>query len=154
MKIGYFQFAPEFGAIEKNLQYVLNRIRSVDCDLLVLPELACTGYQFISREEVMSLAEPVPDGRTAQVFANLAQEQNRYFVVGLAERLGDRCYNSAILVGPTGFLGVYRKTHLFFEETLFFTPGDTGFQVWDIGQARVGIMVCFDWYYPVQRQYS
>ena len=49
---------------------------------------------------------------------------------------------------PQGFIGCYRKTHLFFEETLFFTPGDTGFHVWDIGPAKIGIMVCFDWYYP------
>jgi predicted amidohydrolase len=53
-----------------------------------------------------------------------------------------------VVVGPSGFIGCYRKTHLFFEETLFFTPGDTGFQVWDIGPAKIGVMICFDWYYP------
>jgi predicted amidohydrolase len=52
------------------------------------------------------------------------------------------------VVGPKGFIGCYRKTHLFFEETLWFTPGDSGFQVWDIGMAKVGVMICFDWYYP------
>jgi predicted amidohydrolase len=52
------------------------------------------------------------------------------------------------LVGPSGFIGCYRKTHLFFEETLFFLPGDTGFQVWDIGQAKIGVLICFDWFYP------
>ncbi|MFO0767873.1 MAG: nitrilase-related carbon-nitrogen hydrolase [Nitrospiraceae bacterium] len=45
-------------------------------------------------------------------------------------------------------LGCYRKTHLFFEETLFFDPGDSGFQVWDVGGAKVGVMICFDWFYP------
>jgi predicted amidohydrolase len=69
-------------------------------------------------------------------------------VAGLPERAGTACFNSAIAVGPQGFIGCYRKTHLFFEETLFFTPGDTGFQVWDIGSAKVGVMICFDWYYP------
>jgi predicted amidohydrolase len=53
-----------------------------------------------------------------------------------------------VIVGPAGFLGCYRKTHLFFEETLFFAPGDTGFCVWDVGQAKLGVMICFDWYYP------
>ncbi len=148
MKIGYFQFDPEFGAIATNLKRVTDRLASVDCDLLVLPEFAFTGYQFIAQDEVMALAEPVPEGITTQTFVTLAREQGRHFVVGLAERVDDRCYNSAILVGPGGFLGLYRKTHLFFEETLFFTPGDTGFQVWDIGWARVGLMVCFDWFYP------
>ena len=148
MKIGYFQFNPEFGVVQENLQRVLNRLSSVDCDLMVLPELAFTGYQFVSQEEVMALSEPVPEGVSTQTFVTLAREQERYFVVGLPERVGDRCYNSAILVGPDGFLGVYRKTHLFFEETMFFSPGDTGFQVWDIGPARVGLLVCFDWFYP------
>ena len=69
-------------------------------------------------------------------------------VAGLPERDGAQCYNSAVIIGPSGFLGRYRKTHLFYEETLFFSPGETGFQVWDIGLARVGIMVCFDWFYP------
>ena len=69
-------------------------------------------------------------------------------VAGLPERAGAACYNSAVVVGPSGFIGCYRKTHLFFEETLFFTPGDTGFQVWDIGLAKIGVMICFDWYYP------
>ena len=148
MKIGYFQFDPKFGAIATNLQRVTDRLNSVDCDLLVLPEFAFTGYQFISQEEVFALAEPVPEGITTQTFVTLAREQERNFVLGLPERVGDRCYNTAILVGPPGLLGVYRKTHLFFEETLFFAPGDTGFQVWDIGRARIGLMVCFDWYYP------
>ncbi|HKW85526.1 MAG TPA: nitrilase-related carbon-nitrogen hydrolase, partial [Nitrospiraceae bacterium] len=56
--------------------------------------------------------------------------------------------NSAVLVSPSGLLGVYRKAHLFYEETLFFSPGETGFQVWDIGSAKVGVMICFDWFYP------
>ena len=149
MKVGFFQFNPEFGAVEQNLQRATQRLESVDaCDVMVLPELALTGYQFITSEEVMALAEPVPDGPTTRAFIRLANSQHRYFVVGLPERVGNHCFNSAILVGPDGFLGVYRKTHLFFEETLFFTPGDTGFLVWDIGLARLGVMICFDWFYP------
>ena len=53
-----------------------------------------------------------------------------------------------MLVGPSGVIGRYRKTHLFFEETIWFAPGETGFSVFDIGHARVGIMICFDWFYP------
>ena len=69
-------------------------------------------------------------------------------MAGLPERAGAHCFNSAVVVGPKGFIGCYRKTHLFFEETIFFTPGDTGFHVWDIGVAKVGVMICFDWFYP------
>lgn len=57
-----------------------------------------------------------------------------------------------MLIGPNGVIGTYRKTHLFFEETIWFAPGDTGFRVLGIGPERsrisLGLMVCFDWYFP------
>jgi predicted amidohydrolase len=148
MKVGFYQFNPILGDIKGNLDRVSEKIRSIHCDLLVLPELAMTGYQFTSMEEVQALSEIVPEGETTQTIIRLAKERSMHIVVGLAERKGEQCFNAAVLVGPEGFIGVYRKTHLFFEETLFFTPGDTGFRVWDIGKAKLGLMVCFDWYYP------
>ena len=148
MKVGYFQSHPEFGEVKKNLDQFAARLGSVECELLVLPELAFAGYQFVSQEEVFDLSEPVPDGPTTQTCLDLARQHRMHLVVGLPEREGDLCYNSAIVVGPSGYVGCYRKTHLFFEETLFFTPGNSGLQVWDIGQARIGVMICFDWYYP------
>lgn len=148
MKVGFYQFNPLFGDVKRNLDHVLNRLSSVQCDLMVLPELFASGYQFISKEEVEELAEPVPDGPTTRRLIEFAQAQHMVLVAGLPERHGARCYNAAVIVAPSGFLGCYRKTHLFYEETLFFSPGQTGFQVWDIGSAKVGIMVCFDWFYP------
>lgn len=148
MKVGYFQSHPEFGEVQKNLDQFASRVGTVDCDLLVLPELAFSGYQFVSQEEVFDLSEPVPDGPTTQTCLDLARQHDMHLVVGLPEREGNQCYNSAIVVGPSGYVGCYRKTHLFFEETLFFAPGNSGLQVWDIGQARIGVMICFDWYYP------
>jgi predicted amidohydrolase len=71
-----------------------------------------------------------------------------HIVAGLAERADGQIYNSAILVGPSGVLAAYRKIHLFSEENLWFSPGDKGFPVYDIGSARIGLMVCFDWFYP------
>ena len=148
MKVGLYQFDPVFGEVKTNLDRVTSQIESIECDLLVLPEFAMTGYQFISRDEVLSLAEPVPDGPTTSRLSELARSRNMYIVAGLPERRTNQLFNSAIFVGPEGFLGVYRKTHLFFEEMELFSPGDTGFQVWDIGLARIGILICFDWYYP------
>jgi predicted amidohydrolase len=148
MRVGFFQFAPVFGDIKRNLDMVTERLASAQCDLMVLPELFASGYQFTTTAEAEALAEPVPDGPTTQRLVEIAGAGNMYLVAGLPERAGQYRYNSAVLVGPRGFIGRYRKTHLFFEETLFFTPGDTGFQVWDIGLAKVGVMVCFDWFYP------
>ena len=148
MRVGFYQFDPAFGEVKRNLDLVQSRLAQVRCDLMVLPELFATGYQFVSTNEVAALAEPIPEGLTTQRLIELARDRSMYLVAGLPERDRDRVYNSAVLVGPTGLIGRYRKTHLFFEETLFFTPGDTGFQVWDLGEARVGLMVCFDWFYP------
>ena len=148
MKVGYFQFAPVFGDITRNLSTMSHRLSTVECDLMVLPELFNTGYQFVSVDEVRALAEEIPGGPTTERLRKLAAERRTHVVAGLAERAGNRLFNSAVLVGPGGLIGVYRKTHLFFEENLFFSPGDTGFPVFDIGPARVGLMVCFDWFYP------
>ncbi len=148
MRVGYLQFDPVFGEVTHNLDVVVARIEGVHADLIVLPELFATGYQFIYQEEVLRLAEPVPDGPTTKRLADLAKRLRITIVAGLPERAGARCFNSAVVVGPKGFVGCYRKTHLFFEETLFFTPGDSGFHVWDIGGAKIGVMICFDWFYP------
>jgi len=148
MRVGYFQFEPVFGEVKRNLDTIASRLAGLRCDLLVLPELCSTGYQFVTTEEVRALAEPASDGATTRRLIEVARAAGMHLVAGLAERDGARYYNSAVLLGPSGFLGVYRKTHLFFEETLFFTPGDTGFHVWDIGVAKVGLLICFDWLYP------
>ncbi len=148
MRIGYYQSNPEFGKSSANLETIAAKLDAVEADLIVLPELCVSGYQFVSQAEVRELAEPIPDGPTTARLAEIARKKRMVVVAGLAERAGSLLYNSAVVVGPNGFIGSYRKTHLFFEETLFFTPGDTGFRVWDIGPARIGVMICFDWYYP------
>lgn len=148
MRVGFYQFDPVFGEVKRNLDTVTEKLAPVESDLLVLPELFTSGYQFVSEREVELLAEPVPDGPTTQRLMEIARERHMVLAAGLAERAGGRCYNSAVLVGPAGFIGLYRKAHLFYEETRFFSPGDTGFRVWDVGSVKLGLMVCFDWMYP------
>lgn len=148
MRVGYYQYDPEFGKVAENLDRISAKAGEAEADLLVLPELCASGYQFVSHEEVSALSEAVPDGPTTKRLLDLAKRRQMVIVAGLPERHGTSYYNSAVAVGPHGFIGCYRKTHLFFEETLYFTPGDTGFQVWDIGPAKIGVMICFDWYYP------
>jgi len=148
MNVGFFQFAPQFGEIQGNLETLLEAIATFQGNLLVLPELALSGYQFLSTEEAWELAEDVPAGMTCQRLTQVIRGRSLYVVVGLVERARDCLYNSAVLIGPQGYIGTYRKTHLFFEETLWFSPGNTGFPVWDIGMAKIGLLVCFDWFYP------
>lgn len=148
MKAGFYQFHPLFGRKEENLHNVSRAFGNDDINLLVLPEFFATGYQFISAAEVAELAEPIPDGHTTQALLALSRQHNMYIVAGLPEAADGTFYNSAVLAGPDGLIGVYRKTHLFFEETLFFSPGNTGFQVWDTPVGSIGIMICFDWFFP------
>jgi predicted amidohydrolase len=148
MKAGFYQFNPAFGKKEENLKKVLSAITDADADLLVLPEFFATGYQFVSQDEVSGLSEPIPNGDTTERLSDISRQKGIYLVAGLPERDGDRFFKSAVLSGPDGFIGVYRKTHLFFEEKLYFSPGDTGFKVWDTKAGRIGIMICFDWFFP------
>lgn len=148
MRVGFLQFAPEFGEVKRNVDRAVARVEQAEADLIVLPELFATGYQFTSHEEVHRLAEAIPDGPTTKRLADLAKTRRLVIVAGIPERAGHRYFNAAIVVGPAGFIGCYRKVHLFFEETVFFAPGDTGFQVWNIGSATLGVMICFDWFYP------
>jgi len=148
VRVGFYQFDPQFGEVAKNLEVVAAALQQADADLVVLPELFASGYQFVSNEEVQRLAEPIPDGPTTRRLVDIAKQRRMHIVAGLPERADGRCYNSAVIVGPSGVVGCYRKTHLFYEETLFFAPGDSGFHVWDIGRANIGVMICFDWYYP------
>jgi len=148
MIAGYYQFAPRFGDIQGNVENVINALRPHDFDLVVLPELFSTGYQFTSREETLSLAEPVPDGYTTKAISDFTQDNDCFVIFGIAERSGGTCFNSAVLSGPNGYMGTYRKTHLFDEEKYCFAPGDTGFQIWTTPIGNIGIMVCFDWFFP------
>ncbi len=148
MKIGVYQSNPMFGEIDHNIEQAVRALTGLEADLIVLPELFNTGYQFISKEEAQALSEQIPSGKTCQAMIDLAKEIGAFLVFGMAERDRDLVYNGAAVVGPEGFIGKYRKTHLFAEEKDGFDPGDTGFQVFDLGWAKIGVMICFDWWFP------
>jgi predicted amidohydrolase len=148
MKLGVFQFSPAFGDKEGNLGRIGSALGSAEGDLVVLPELCTTGYRFVAREEAFDLSEPVSGGRTTEILSGICRDRGLHLALGMAERCGDACYNSAVLIGPGGWIGTYRKVHLFQDEKRWFSPGSEGFPVFDLGFASVGLMVCFDWIFP------
>lgn len=148
MKAAFYQSNPVFGEKEQNLAAVVGALEGIDAELMVLPEFFATGYQFISAAEVEQLSEEIPGGETTEVLQSLSRRYGMYIVGGLPEREGTNFYNSAVITGPKGFIGAYRKTHLFFEEKLWFSPGNTGFNVFPTDIGIIGIMICFDWYFP------
>jgi len=151
VRVACVQMAPKVGEKTNNLTSSLNRIAEAGnkgADLVVLPELCNSGYVFESRTEAFALAEPIPDGPTVQAWAKAAAEHNLYLVAGIAERVEDALYNSAVLIGPKGHIGTFRKVHLWNAENLFFEPGNVGFPVFKTPIGRIGMAICYDGWFP------
>jgi predicted amidohydrolase len=148
LRVGFYQYRPLFGRVTQNLEKVLNRLNYVNADLMVLPELAFTGYHFRDRSELDPMAEEVKKSSIIAALKELCAVKDMYIVSGFAERDQHRIYNSAVLVGPRGLVHTYRKIQLFFREKELFTPGNIPLQVHDIKGTKVGIMICFDWIFP------
>jgi predicted amidohydrolase len=148
VRVGFVQFGPVFGEIKENIRKVESLLENFEGTLVVLPELFNTGYLITSKSEAVELSEEVPTGETTKALYRMAKEKNIYIVAGLIERCREKLFNSAVLVSPKGFIASYRKIHLFNEEVLWFYPGDREFPVYDIGLCRIGMMICFDWFFP------
>lgn len=153
VRVAVAQFEPRVGVenLKANAVAVEKRLTAAadgGAGLIVLPELATTGYVFETREEAFAHAEAVPDGPAVQSFARLAAERNLYIVGCVVEQDGEKLYDTAVLVGPDGYIGRYRKTHLWNTEKLWFTPGDEGFPVFDTRIGRIGLLVCWDIWFP------
>jgi len=148
IKVGFIQTQPVFGNLKENLAQLENCLINSTADLVVLPELFTTGYQFKDRDEARQLAEPVPEGPTTEFLLELARFRKVTLIAGIAESAGDRLYNTAVIVGPEGYIGKYRKAHIFDTEKNIFHPGDLPLEVFDIGPVRVGVIICFDWRFP------
>jgi N-carbamoylputrescine amidase len=151
VKIACIQMEPVVGDKERNVRRTLDRIEEAAGDgarLIVLPELCNSGYVFASREEAFALAEEVPDGPTCRAWLEAARDHGLYLVAGIAERDAKVLYNTAVTIGPSGFLGKFRKVHLWSEENLFFEPGNLGFPVFKTSLGRIATFICYDGWFP------
>ncbi len=149
--IACIQMEPQVGQKAANVARSLELIEKAarhGAKLAVLPELANSGYVFESREEAFALAEQVPSGPTTDAWLKAARDFGMTLVAGIAEREGTKLYNSAVIVGPEGYIGTFRKVHLWNEENLFFEPGNLGFPVFSTPIGRIGAMICYDGWFP------
>lgn len=122
------------------------QIRSAQ--LVVFPECALCGYCFETKAEAMFVAEPIPGPSTTRML-ELAKLHNKHLAFGMLERDGDNLYNSCVLLGPRGIVGVYRKIHLpFLGVDRFVTRGTDPMQVYEVGEMRVGMHICYDASFP------
>lgn len=146
MRVACLQTDPKFLRVAHNLDHAEKLARPLKADLFVLPEFFNSGYRFKSPKEVAAAAETL-NGPTVERLLRLAKAKRAAFVAGLPERDGRKLYNSAVFVTPDR-VQVYRKVHLFGDEKKFFSPGNLGFRVFPWKGARIGVMVCFDWFFP------
>jgi N-carbamoylputrescine amidase len=151
LRVACLQTEPHVGDKEGNVArslQLIERAAAAGARLAVLPELANSGYVFATREEAFSLAEPVPAGPTTQAWMEAARRHGIVIAAGICERDGEVLYNAAVVVGPDGFIGKYRKNHLWGAENLFFEPGNLGIPVFRIGAGRIACAICYDIWFP------
>ncbi len=147
MKGAIYQFKPELGEVERNIAKMAEAIKGIDADFVVLPELATSGYFFLSMDEVKPFSLEPEDEKLAPLY-EISASKDMMIVLGYAEKSGNVVYNSALAILPDGKNFTYRKTHLFYKEKDAFKPGDTGFFVFEFRGVKFGMMICYDWFYP------
>jgi len=113
VKVALVQFEPVFGDRDRNVGRLIRLCRQNPADLYVLPELAYTGYQFVTAEETRSLADDLESPRI-DAFRAAAKDMDAAIVFGFPELSGASVYNASLAVLPDGRSNLYRKTHLFY----------------------------------------
>lgn len=149
MRIGYVQFEPALGRRDETLARLERLLPAAGvADLLVLPELCNSGYNFESPAQAWESSEEIGASVFVDFLADHCRRRNRFVVSGFNERAAGSLYNAAILVGPGGLVGVYRKLHLFLNEKDVFQPGNLKLPVFRTELGVIGLLVCFDWVFP------
>ncbi len=131
----------------KRLLEAVRAAATEGAQLVVLPELAPSGYCFRDRQEAWAASEPL-EGATVTALRHASRELSMTVVVGLALREDDVLYNAAVALEDGDVLGVYRKSHLWSRETLFFTPGNERPLVVATRWGVLAVAICYDLEFP------
>lgn len=151
VKVACLQMDIKIGDIDYNIEKSLKMINQAADNgamLIVLPEMANSGYVFDNKEEAIELAENIQDSKSINSWSKVAHDRNVYIVSGITEIDGVDLYNTAVLIGPNGLIGKYRKLHLWEEEFLWFEQGNLGLPVFYTPIGRIGIIICYDMWFP------
>ncbi len=145
------QSAPRLGNLEGNLARCVVQLQAAAaaaCDLVVFPECALSGYMFADAAAARRCAEPVP-GPSTDTLAEHCARSGVHCVLGMLETAGDLLHNTAVLVGPDGLIGRYRKSHIAcIGADCFTVAGDEPYTVHDTPIGRIGLQICYDWRFP------
>jgi predicted amidohydrolase len=149
IKLATVQFCPALGDMKKNIASLKPLLdKAKEADLVVLPELANSGYNFRDRKQALEFSEDPQNSLFVDFLAGYAAANNNTVVTGFNERAGNDLYNSALVINGNGIIGKYRKIHLFWNEKDIFLPGDLKPEVYETAGVRFGLLICFDWIFP------
>jgi len=150
-RIAAAQIDSKLGDTQKNLAKLMAFTGDAvgnGAQLVVFPECALTGYQYESREEALSVAQPVP-GLAVDVMASLCKKLKVHVIFGMLEKLDDSLFNTAVLIGPEGLLFKYHKNHIPFQGVdRYVDKGDRPFELCQSGDLQVGLQICYDIFFP------
>ena len=157
VKVGLVQMSCEADK-NANIEKAVQRVREVaaaGAQIICLQELFTSLY-FCDTEtyEHFQLAEAIPQGQSTEIFSNLAKELGVVIIASLFEKRVQGIYHNttAVLDADGKYLGKYRKMHIpddpSFYEKFYFTPGDLGYKVFETRFAKIGILICWDQWYP------
>jgi predicted amidohydrolase len=145
MKVGLFQFDVVQGQPAENLRRICDGTRQLEVDLLVLPELCSSGY-LLTRDRAAALAIELP-GPELVPFFDLASRLDACIIAGVIEKADGCLFNSAVVVGPEGWIGSQRKLHITQLEQPLFRPG-RALETFCFRKVSFGILTCFDAWFP------
>ena len=147
LRIATAQFENQSGDKNFNLaviRQITAQAAAAGTQVVAFHECSVTGYTFarrLSREQLLALAEPIPDGPSVQTLIRIARESGVAILAGLFEREDDRIYKAQVCVDGSGLIARYRKLHPFINPHIL--PGDR-YQVFDLHGWKCGILICYD----------
>ena len=149
MKIAQIQFSPSLAAIEENKAKAESLLQKCSvAQLIILPELADTGYNFYDREHALASSKEINKNPFVEMLLKQAKKLNANIVSGICEKEKGKLFNSSLLISPKGIVGKYRKIHLFMNERDIFQEGGTVSEVFELDGYRLGMQICFDYLFP------
>ncbi len=145
---------PDAAENRRTAEAMIRRAAAQGAQIILLPELFETPY-FCQERRYASyeLATAVTENPAIAQLRKIAAELQVVLPVSFYEKAGTALYNSVAIIDADGaVLGIYRKTHIpddhFYQEKFYFTPGDTGFKVWNTHYAKIGVGICWDQWFP------
>ena len=136
------------GDINENLRVAKKMILEAadkGAALVVLPELFDTGYRVEEKDREVATSIP---GKTTDFLEAICKERNIHVVGAIIEKIDNELFDTAVLVGPSGVVGKYRKTALWAAENNRFSKGTHEYQVFDIGFCKIGLLICYEIGFP------